>query len=75
MGLDNIDAKMKINLSLLRRNTRLRSDKRSGHKVPRAGDYQITTAPDSMTSTKVNTSIHRGVHIHHLHLRTNDVSR
>ena len=53
VGLENIDSKKKINLSLLRRNTRSRSEKKSGRKAPRAGDYNIMPAPDSMVSLQV----------------------
>ena len=40
----------KINLSLLRRNTRSKKDKTSGRKVPRNGDYDIIPAPDSVAN-------------------------
>ena len=50
VGLENIDSKKTINLSLLRCNTRSRSEKKSGRKAPRAGDYNVMPAPDSMVS-------------------------
>ena len=53
IGLDKPDDKpKKINLSLLRRNTKSRKDKTSGQKVPRIGDYEVVPAPDSISEVR-----------------------
>ena len=46
VGLGTEDTKRKINLTQLRRNTRSRSEKKSGRKAPRPGDYDLTAAPE-----------------------------
>ena len=50
IGLHNTNSKKKINLTQLRRNTRSRTDKKSGRKAPRAGDYEVVPAPDARHS-------------------------
>ena len=50
IGLEDGKSKRKINLTQLKRNTRSKRDKKSGRKAPRAGDYEITPAPDANTS-------------------------
>jgi hypothetical protein len=53
IGLDDKFSKKKsINLTLLRRNTRKRVDKKSGRKAPRPNDYDVTAAPDAPISTQ-----------------------
>ena len=47
IGLEDMDGKQKVNLTQLRRNTRSRSQKKSGRKAPRPGDYEIVPAPDA----------------------------
>ena len=47
VGLGTEDTKRKINLTQLRRNTRSRSEKKSG-------DYDLTAAPDSTASEAVH---------------------
>ena len=42
----------KINLSLLRGNTRSKKDKTSGRKVPRIGDYDVIPVPDSTANVR-----------------------
>ena len=54
VGLGTEDTKRKINLTQLRRNTRSRSEKKSGRKAPRPGDYDLTAAPDSTASEEVH---------------------
>ena len=54
VGLGTEDTKRKINLTQLRRNTRSRSEKKSGRKAPRPGDYGLTAAPDSTASEEVH---------------------
>ena len=41
--------KKKLNLTRLRKNAHSRSDKTSGRKIPRRGDYDVYPAPDAMT--------------------------
>ena len=48
VGLEGVTSKRKINLTLLRRNARSRSEKQSGRKAPRPGDYDIIPAPDAV---------------------------
>lgn len=52
VGLEDGKSKRKINLTQLKRNTRSKRDKKSGRKAPRAGDYQITSAPDASSDTQ-----------------------
>jgi len=52
VGLEDIDKLKKINLTQLRRNTRSRTDKKSGRKAPRPGDLDINPAPDSIFEVK-----------------------
>ena len=47
IGLEDIDSRRRVNLTQLRRNTRSRSQKKSGRKGPRPGDYEIVAAPDA----------------------------
>ena len=49
IGLESVDSKRRINLSMLimRHNKRSKADKKSGRKAPRAGDYDVVPAPDS----------------------------
>lgn len=54
---DDGDAKRKINLTQLRRNTRSRSDKKSGRKAPRTGDYDVLPAPDSAASASFQNDV------------------
>lgn len=54
IGLEDINHKQKVNLTQLRRNTRCRTEKKSGRKAPRPGDYEIVPAPDSIASEKVH---------------------
>ena len=49
IGLEGSSQK-KINLTQLRRNTRSRAERKSGRKVPRPGDYQLNSAPDSVSN-------------------------
>lgn len=39
--------KRNVNLTQLSHNTRSESEKKSGRKAPRPGDYQVSSAPDS----------------------------
>jgi hypothetical protein len=48
VGLVEKSFKKRINLTQLRHNTRPRTQKKSGRKAPRAGDYDIEPAPDSI---------------------------
>ena len=50
VGMEDKGSKRKINLTLLRRNTHPRNQKKSGRKAPRPGDYEINPAPDSITT-------------------------
>ena len=45
IGLEDVNSQRKVNLTQLRRNTRSRTEKRSGRKAPRPGDYYIEPAP------------------------------
>ena len=56
VGLEDVSSKRKVNLTQLRRNARGKADKRSGRKAPRPGDYDIISAPDSCSQSKVVTS-------------------
>ena len=47
IGLEDVNSQRKVNLTQLRRNTRSRTEKRSGRKAPRPGDYYIEPAPDA----------------------------
>lgn len=53
IGLEDVASRKKINLTLLRRNTRTRSEKRIGRKAPRPGDYEIFPAPDARVFVKI----------------------
>ena len=57
IGLEDVASRKKINLTLLRRNTRTRPEKRTGRKAPRPGDYEIIPAPDARVFIKVYTCI------------------
>ena len=48
IGLEGRDIKKKVNLTQLRRNARPRREKKFGRKAPRAGDYDVSPAPDSV---------------------------
>lgn len=50
VGLEDSEAKRKINLTQLRRNVQSRVEKKSGRKAPRPGDYDIKPAPDACVS-------------------------
>ena len=52
IGQHSEDEKRRINLSQLRKNSRPRSQKRSGRKRPRPGDCDVTAAPDAATKLK-----------------------
>ena len=54
IGMEDMQSHRRINLTQLRRNTRQRRDKKSGRKAPRAGDYEITRAPDAVSVFKVD---------------------
>ena len=47
IGMDTKDAKGKVNLTQLRKNSRKRVDKKSGRKKPRLNDYDVIPAADS----------------------------
>lgn len=51
IGLESGSTQRKINLTQLRRNSRKKSDKTSGRKKPRPGDYDVVAAPDSNASS------------------------
>lgn len=53
IGLVNPGVPKKVNLTQLRRNMRSRSERKSGRKAPRPGDYEIIPAPDSTASQEV----------------------
>ncbi len=53
IGLEDVQSKRKVNLTQLRRNTRSRTQKKSGRKAPRPGDYDIVPAPESSIIVKV----------------------
>ena len=48
IGLEDKQNRCRVNLTQLRRNTRQRQGKKSGRKVPRAGDYDVQEAPDAV---------------------------
>ena len=52
IGQHSEDGKRQINLSQLRKNSRPRSQKRSGRKRPRPGDCDVTAAPDAANKLK-----------------------
>ncbi len=52
VGLEDKVKLKKINLTQLHRNTRYRTDKKSGRKAPRPGDCDINPAPDSVHEVK-----------------------
>ncbi len=53
IGLANPGVQKKVNLTQLRRNMRSRSERKSGRKAPRPGDYEVIPAPDSTASQQV----------------------
>ena len=52
-GLESGSTQHKVNLTQLRRNSRKTSDKTSGRKRPRPGDYDVVAAPISNASSYV----------------------
>ena len=52
VGLEDMNSKRKINLTQLRKNTRPRTEKRSGRKAPQPGDYDIKPPPDATTNNQ-----------------------
>ena len=52
LSIGLIDKSFKINLTQLRRNTRPKSQKKSGRKAPRPDDYDTQPAPDSISNEK-----------------------
>jgi hypothetical protein len=57
VGLEDADPKKKVNLTLLRRNTRNRAHKKSGRKAPRPGDYDVVPAPDACAFDAINDEV------------------
>ena len=52
VGLEKADnSKQRLNLTQLRRNARVRKEKRSGRKCPRPGDYIVEPAPNAKSDT------------------------
>ncbi len=54
IGLDDVNMRRKVNLTQLRKNTRSRTEKRSGRKAPRPGDYCVEPAPDAMVRSYIS---------------------
>ena len=52
IGLIDKSFKKRINLTQLRRNTRPKTQKKSGRKAPRPDDYDTQPAPDSISNEK-----------------------
>ena len=53
IGIEDTKPLHKVNLTMLRKNSRSRKDKTSGRKKPRVDDYDITPAPDSITNASI----------------------
>ena len=53
VGLEDFNSCRRINLTQLRRNTHPRTEKKTGRKAPRPGDYDVVPAPDATLSIKV----------------------
>ena len=47
LGLEDKKSKRRINLTQLRLKTKTKSEKKSGRKAPRVGDYTVNPAPDA----------------------------
>ena len=53
IGIEDINSRHKVNLTMLRKNIRSKKDKTSGRKKPQVDDYDITVAPDSIKNTSI----------------------
>ena len=52
VGQDSLSGRRQLNLSQLRKNSRNRSEKKSGRKRPRPGDCDVVAAPDAVSNLK-----------------------
>jgi len=53
LGQNDDQKKKKLNLTQLRKNSRSRSNKKSGRNCPRPGDCDVTAAPDAAVKPKL----------------------